>query len=64
MKYRVPTFKMEVQAYSSRGWNRPHMAQSMKMIMFHKDWFRHSGVNRGKDTHRQQGDLISVLLFF
>jgi hypothetical protein len=26
MKYRAPMFKMGVPAYSSRGWNRPHMA--------------------------------------
>jgi hypothetical protein len=36
-------------------------------ILFHKDWFRHSKVDRGDtDTyiHTQQGDLISPLLFF
>jgi hypothetical protein len=34
---------------------------------FHKDWFSHSIVHRGDtltDTHRQQRDLISLLLFF
>jgi hypothetical protein len=35
---------------------------------FHKDCFRHSKVNRGggmhRHTHRQQVDLISLLLFF
>jgi hypothetical protein len=32
---------------------------------FHKDCFRHSQVNKGDtQTHRQQGDLISLLLFF
>jgi hypothetical protein len=29
---------------------------------FHKDWFRHSKVDRG--THRQRSDLISLLIFF
>jgi hypothetical protein len=29
---------------------------------FHKDWFRHSKVNRGdSQTHRQHGDRISLL---
>jgi hypothetical protein len=36
--------------------------------IFHKDWFRRSNVFRGDihrdSTHRQQGDLISLLLFF
>jgi hypothetical protein len=32
---------------------------------FHKDWFRHSKTDRGNSqTHRQHGDLISVVLFF
>jgi hypothetical protein len=33
---------------------------------FHKDWFRHSKVDCGGDTqtHRQNGDLINLLLFF
>jgi hypothetical protein len=33
---------------------------------FHIDWFRHSKVNRGTymQTHRQQGDIISLLLFY
>jgi hypothetical protein len=32
---------------------------------FHKDCFRHSKVYRGdSQTHRQHGDLISLLLFF
>jgi hypothetical protein len=35
---------------------------------FHKDWFNHSKVNRGgysyRERHTQQGDLISLLLFF
>jgi hypothetical protein len=32
---------------------------------FHKDWFRHSKVNRGdSQTHRQHGDRISLRLFF
>jgi hypothetical protein len=26
MKYRMTTVNMEGPAYSSRGWNRPHMA--------------------------------------
>jgi hypothetical protein len=31
---------------------------------FHNDWFRHSNVDRGESrTHRQHGDLISILLF-
>jgi hypothetical protein len=32
----------------------------------HKDWFRHSKVGGGIyiQTHRQEGDLINVLLFF
>jgi uncharacterized C2H2 Zn-finger protein len=32
---------------------------------FHKDWFRHSEVNRGHThTHTQERDLISLLCFF
>jgi hypothetical protein len=31
-KYRTPIVKMKGSAYSSRGQNRPHMAQSMKMM--------------------------------
>jgi hypothetical protein len=33
---------------------------------FHKDWFRHSKIEVGLhiQTHRQHGDLISLLLFF
>jgi hypothetical protein len=32
---------------------------------FHKDWFRHSEVNRGDtQTHTQQRDRISLLSFF
>jgi hypothetical protein len=34
---------------------------------FHKDWFRGSKVVKGRihiQTHRQLGDLISLLLFF
>jgi hypothetical protein len=35
------------------------------MISFHKDWFRHSKVDRGdSQTHRQYGDLISLFYFF
>jgi hypothetical protein len=34
-------------------------------IKFHKDWFKHSKVNRGdKETHRQHGEGISLLSFF
>jgi hypothetical protein len=32
---------------------------------FHKDWFRHSNLDRGDtQAHRQHGDRISLLLFF
>jgi hypothetical protein len=32
---------------------------------FHKDWFSHSEVDRGdSQTHKQHGDIISLLLFF
>lgn len=31
-EHKKPKVKMEVSAYSSRGRNGPHMAQSMKMI--------------------------------
>jgi hypothetical protein len=32
---------------------------------FHKDWFRHSKVNRGEThTHGEQRDLTSLLYFF
>jgi hypothetical protein len=32
---------------------------------FHEDWFSHSKVDEGDtQTHRQHGDLISLLLFF
>jgi hypothetical protein len=32
---------------------------------FNKDWFNHSKVGRrDTQTHRQHGDLISLLLFF
>jgi hypothetical protein len=31
---------------------------------FHKVWFRHSKVNREEQTHRDEGDLIGLLLFF
>jgi hypothetical protein len=30
---------------------------------FHKDWFSHSKVDKGTQTHRQHGDRISLLLF-
>jgi hypothetical protein len=35
---------------------------------YHEDWFSHSNVNKGDthtdtQTHRQQGDLISLFLF-
>jgi hypothetical protein len=30
----------------------------------HKYWFRHSQLNRGSLTDTQQGDIISLLLFF
>jgi hypothetical protein len=41
----------------------------MIYILFHKDWFRHSRVVMGDtltvtQTHRQQDDIISLLLFF
>jgi hypothetical protein len=32
--------------------------------MFHKDWFRHSKVDREGHTDTQQGNLISLLPFF
>jgi hypothetical protein len=32
---------------------------------FHKDWSRRSKVNKGDtQTHRQHGDIISILVFF
>jgi hypothetical protein len=34
---------------------------------FHKDWFRHlkvDGADAHTHTHRQQGDLMSLLLYF
>jgi hypothetical protein len=32
---------------------------------FYKDWFRHSEVDKGDtQTHRQHGDLMSLLLFY
>jgi hypothetical protein len=31
---------------------------------FHEDWFRHSKVNKGGYTYRQEGDFISLLFFF
>jgi hypothetical protein len=32
---------------------------------FHKDWFMYSKVGRGEtQTHRQQDDLVCLLLFF
>jgi hypothetical protein len=31
---------------------------------FHKDWFRHSKVDKGGYTHRQHGDLMSLLSYF
>lgn len=31
------------------------------MAMFHREWFRHSKVDR--ETNRQYGDLISVFSF-
>jgi hypothetical protein len=32
---------------------------------FHKDWFRHSEVEKGNlQIHRQHGDLISLVLSF
>jgi hypothetical protein len=34
-------------------------------MKFHKDWFRHSKVDRGDtQTQRKQGALISLLPFF
>jgi hypothetical protein len=37
----------------------------MMYILFRKNWFRHSKVNRGDiQTHGQHGDLISLLLLF
>jgi hypothetical protein len=33
-------------------------------IKFNEDWFRHSKVNKGEYTYRQEGDFISLLLFF
>jgi hypothetical protein len=31
---------------------------------FHKDWFRHSKVNRGGGIHRQRGYHVSLLSVF
>jgi hypothetical protein len=31
---------------------------------FHKDWFSHSKVDRGGQTHRHYGDPISLFLVF
>jgi hypothetical protein len=37
-KHRMSTVKMEGSAHSSRGRNRPRMAQSIKMVMMTKDY--------------------------
>jgi hypothetical protein len=34
-------------------------------MKFHKDWFRHSKFGKGDtQTHRQYGDIVSLLLLF
>jgi hypothetical protein len=40
-------------------------AVEMGSSKFHKDWFRRSEVNSWgfTDTHREHGDIISLLLF-
>jgi hypothetical protein len=48
--------------YEVRRWDRLRCHDIHTEFL--TDWFRHSNVDTEEYTHRQQGDLISVVLFF
>jgi hypothetical protein len=47
--------------YELRRWNWPRRYDIH--TKFHKEWFKYSKFVR-EDAHRQQSDLISLLLYF